>query len=126
MALSRSSAVVAAAFAVSGYVHLKHPEVFEPVMPSWLPKHRELILASGVAEIACAAGMAVPATRKPAALASTALLVAVYPANVKMAKDSVARGSRGDRRLQVATVLRLPMQWPMIRSTWRTFRGLDG
>ncbi|TIC80883.1 DoxX family protein [Nocardioides sp. GY 10127] len=123
MRLSRSSAVVAAAFTVSGYLHVRRPEVFAPVMPSWVPRHREVIVGSGVAELACAAGMALPATRRPAALASTVLLVAVYPANVKMAKDALRRS---DRRMQAATLARLPLQWPMVRSTWRTFRGLDG
>ena len=54
MSLPPSARIVAAAFAVSGTVHLAKPEVFEPLMPRWLPWHREVIAASGVLELACA------------------------------------------------------------------------
>jgi uncharacterized membrane protein len=111
---------VAAAFTVSGVVHLVRPETFEIGMPAWVPAHREVIVWSGVAELACAAGLAVPATRRAAGLASAVLLVGVYPANVQMALDA----QQGDNRAyQALTALRLPLQWPMIRATWRTFRG---
>ena len=38
-------------FAASGVVHLVRPEVYEPLMPDWVPAHREIVLASGVAEL---------------------------------------------------------------------------
>jgi uncharacterized membrane protein len=41
---------------VSGVVDLARPEVFQPLMPSWVPAHRSVILGGGVAELACAAG----------------------------------------------------------------------
>ena len=39
-------------FAVSGTIHLVRPQTYEPLMPSWVPAHREVILGSGVAELA--------------------------------------------------------------------------
>ena len=53
--------VLAGIFAVSGTVHLVKPELYEPIMPTRLPAHRELILGSGVAELALAAGLLWPA-----------------------------------------------------------------
>src|SRR4051795_9433346 len=88
MALPRSVKLLAVGFAASGTVHLVKPEVYLPLMPSWVPAHREVILGSGVAELACAAGLAVPATRRAAGWASVLLLLGVYPGNVKMAVDS--------------------------------------
>ena len=59
MKLPKDTAALVAIFAVSGVVHLVKPEVYEPLMPSWVPRHRDVILGSGVAELACAAGLAV-------------------------------------------------------------------
>jgi len=110
--LAKQTALLSGIFAVSGVVHLARPEVYEPLMPDLVPKHREVILGSGVAELACAAGLLVPRTRRISAWASTALLVAVFPGNLKMADD--ARRSRS-RKFKAIAYGRLPLQWPMIR-----------
>lgn len=120
MSLPPTAAITTAAFLVSGTVHLVRPQTFEPLMPAALPAHRELILASGVAELLCAAGMLAPRTRKAAGYASAALLVAVFPGNVKMALDS--RRSR-DPRYRAAAWARLPLQWPMIRGVLKAARS---
>ena len=119
MALSRTAKIVATAFTVSGVVHLVRPQTFEVAMPPWVPKHRELIVASGVAELACAAGLAVPSTRRAAGIASAALLVAVYPANVQMALDAQKGRNTG---YKIGTLARLPLQWPMIKAAWNAGR----
>ncbi|MGZ4487327.1 MAG: DoxX family protein [Nocardioides sp.] len=120
MSIARGTLALAGIFAVSGTIHLVRPEVYEPLMPAWVPAHREVILGSGVAELACAAGLAVPATRRAAGWASAALLVGVYPGNVKMALD-VRRSRRTP--LKVAAFARLPLQWPMIRAALTAARG---
>lgn len=111
--------IVVGAFLASGVVHLVKPEVFEPLMPDWMPAHREVILGSGVAEIACALGMLVPRTRRIAGLASAALLVGVYPGNVKMAVDA---SRTSNLPFKVAAFGRLPLQVPMIRGALRAGR----
>ena len=118
--LHRDAKVVVGAFLASGTVHLVRPEVFEPLMPSWVPAHREVILASGVAELVCAAGMLFGPTRRVAALASAALLVGVYPGNLKMAVDA---SRTSNTPFKVAALARLPLQLPMIRGAWRTARA---
>jgi uncharacterized membrane protein len=118
--LRTDAKIVIGAFLASGTVHLVRPEVYKPLMPSWVPAHREVIVASGVAELVCAAAMALPATRKVAGLASAALLVGVFPGNVKMAVDAM-QGS--NRPLQAASLARLPLQLPMIRGALRAGRA---
>ena len=113
MSLTPSPRVLAAIFAVSGAVHLAKPEVYEPLMPSWVPAHREVILGSGVAEVALAVGLLTPATRRLAGWGSVALLLGVFPANLKMATDSLATDNTA---LKVGAFARLPGQWPMIRA----------
>ena len=120
MALPQSVLFLSGIFAVSGAVHLVKPEVYEPLMPAWVPAHRELILASGVAELACAAGLVVPRTRRLAGWSSAALLVAVYPGNLKMADD--ARRSRSTKFKAIAYG-RLPLQAPLVRAALRAARG---
>ena len=44
------SAALVAIFGVSARVHLTRPEVYEPLMPAWVPAHREVIYGSGVAD----------------------------------------------------------------------------
>ena len=118
--MSRSVRFLVLIFGVSGVVHLVRPAFYEPLMPSWVPAHREVILASGVAELACAAGLAVPATRRAAGLASALLLVGVFPGNVKMAVDAAGTRNTG---FKVAAFARLPLQLPMIRAALRAARG---
>ncbi|WP_107704870.1 DoxX family protein [Nocardioides allogilvus] len=111
---------LAGIFAVSGVVHLVKPEVYEPLMPKIVPAHREVIVASGVLELVCAAGLLHPRTRVVAGWASAALLLAVYPANLKMASDLRSSRKTG---LRTAAFARLPLQVPMIRSAVRAARG---
>ncbi|WP_028651122.1 DoxX family protein [Nocardioides halotolerans] len=111
MPLPRSSRLLVGGFLASGAVHLARPEVYEPLMPAWLPAHREVILASGVAELACAVGMALPRTRRVSGWASVALLLGVWPGNLKMALDSNRSRSTAFKALAWG---RMPLQVPMI------------
>jgi uncharacterized membrane protein len=114
--LGRDAKVVVGAFLVSGIVHLVKPEVYEPLMPSWVPAHREVILGTGVAELVGALGMLFPPTRRLAGLASAALLVGVYPGNIKMAVDA---SRTRNTPFKAAAYARLPLQYPMMRGAWR-------
>lgn len=120
MSLPLAAKAVVGAFVVSGTVHLVKPEVFEPIMPSWVPAHRELIYASGVAELVCAAGLLSGRTRRVAGYASAALLVGVFPGNVQMAQDA---SKTRNTAFKAAAYARLPLQLPMIRGVLRAARG---
>lgn len=120
MTLPKDVLLLAGIFTVSGVVHLVRPEVYEPLMPDWVPAHREVILGSGVTELACAAGLVHPRTRRVAGWASAGLLLGVFPGNLKLADD--ARRSRS-RKFKALAYGRLPLQWPMIRIALRAARG---
>ena len=115
---SKDIQALAALFAASGTLHLVRPQVFETIVPRQLPAPRGLVYASGVAELVCAAGLLHPRTRKAAGWASAALLVAVFPANLQMVVTEGKRASRGtgSRGKHVATLVRLPVQIPLIRT----------
>jgi uncharacterized membrane protein len=117
--LPKDVALLAGLFTLSGVVHLVKPDVYRPLVPSFVPAPDEVILGSGVAELACAAGLLLPATRRPAGLASAALLVGVFPGNIKMAADSLKTRST---RFKAIAFARLPLQVPMIRTALRAGR----
>lgn len=119
-ALTKDVIAVAGAFLASGVVHLARPQVFEPAVPRRLPAPKQLVYVSGVAEITCAVGLLVPATRRYAGWASAALLLAVWPANAQMLLTAHRRAQRdpADSRKQaerVVMLVRLPLQIPLIR-----------
>lgn len=122
MSHRRDLALVTVPFAVSGVIHLVRPGVFERIVPRFLPRHRELVLASGVAELVCAAAVLARPTRRIGALASAGLLAAVFPANVQMAAD-VVRSRRASPVYKTGAVARLPLQWPLIRAALNLARA---
>jgi uncharacterized membrane protein len=72
-------------FVFAGVMHFVIPDTYEAIIPDYLPAHRALVYASGVAEIAGGLGAILPSTRKKARLLNIATLLAVFPANVHMA-----------------------------------------
>ncbi|MGZ4696831.1 MAG: DoxX family protein [Oryzihumus sp.] len=131
--LTRDLKGLAALFTTSGVLHLVRPQPFEAITPRRLPARRGLVYASGVAEIACAAGLLHPRTRRLAGWASAALLVAVFPGNIQMAVDETRRverrlgsGRPANRRRQLATIARLPLQLPMVRTALKATRDESG
>lgn len=103
----------------SAVIHLVKPGVFEPMVPEPFPPS-ETVLVSGVAELICAVGLLVPRTRRVSGWASTALLLAVFPANVKMAVEA-QRSASPFRRY--GALARLPLQLPLLRLAWKAARG---
>ena len=102
---------LAATLTTTGVLHLVAPAPFDRIVPRSLPgTPRFWTLASGIAELGVAAAVAAPRTRRLGAAAAAVLFVAVFPANVKMARDW------SDRPLPVRAVAwaRLPLQLPLI------------
>jgi uncharacterized membrane protein len=77
-------ALVGPFFVFAGAMHFLRPRYYLAMMPPYVPAHRELVYASGVAEIAGGVGMLAPATRRAAGWWLIATLVAVFPANLHM------------------------------------------
>lgn len=113
---------LAVLFATSGLLHFVRPAIFESIVPTQLPARRHLVLASGAAELGCAAASLTPRTRRQAGLASVALLAAVYPANLRMA---VMWCRSGDKVKCAVALGRLPLQWPLLRVAWKAWKATD-
>ena len=71
-------------FIAGGIMHILSPETYLPAMPDYLPFHYELVILSGIAELALGFMLLVPRYTPLAAWGLVALLVAIFPANVEM------------------------------------------
>ncbi|MFD6280790.1 DoxX family protein [Streptomyces sp. NPDC060209] len=108
--IPRSPLLLAGLLAAAGVAHFAAPKPFEAVVPRALPgSPRTWTRASGVVELALAAGLAVPRTRRLSAQATALFFVGVFPANVKMAYDWRTRPAPA-RALAYG---RLPLQVPL-------------
>ncbi len=84
--------VLAALYAYVGYVHLRSPQFFLPIVPEWVPEPRLVVLVTGACEIAGAIALMTGRLRYAAGVMLALYAVCVYPANIKHAMDSVAIG----------------------------------
>ncbi|MGA2473423.1 MAG: DoxX family protein [Acidimicrobiales bacterium] len=109
----RAPLALAAVFTTSGVVHLARPQAFASIMPRAIPEehHTTLIYASGLVELACAAGLVL--RTRWAAAASVATLAAVFPANVQMALDAGTGRNPGPTDSRAVAWGRLPLQLVM-------------
>ncbi len=83
-----SLAGLVALLGASGITHLVKPEPYVRIVPRWVPGAEAAVFWSGIAEIALAAALAHPRTRRAGGWGAVALFVAVFPANVQHAVDA--------------------------------------
>jgi uncharacterized membrane protein len=122
MRLSR--AFLSAFFAFVGTMHFLRPRFFEAIVPPAIEsRKKEVVAISGAAEVAGAALLLHPASRRLGRWWLLALLIAVFPANIHMAVNP--EGIRGlDMRKfpRWALWARLPLQPLAMLWVWRATR----
>ncbi|MCP4247053.1 MAG: hypothetical protein GY778_08380, partial [bacterium] len=97
-----------------GALHFVAPKPFDSIVPAELPgSQRSYTLASGVAEVGVGGLLLAPKTRRVGALAAIALFIAVFPANINMARLWFKDPTKS-LPMRVAALARLPLQLPMI------------
>jgi uncharacterized membrane protein len=118
--VTRSQRLLAGFFTFAGTMHFVIPRSYEAIMPPSLPRHREAVILSGVAEIAGGAAVLARPTRRVARWWLLALLLAVFPANVHMAiNPEQVRGLDLKRIPRWALWARLPLQPLAMLWVWR-------
>jgi uncharacterized membrane protein len=93
-------------FVLAGVMHFVRTNWYVSIMPPYVPRHREMVYASGVAEIVGGLGL-LTRRRRAAGWWLQATLVAVFPANVHMAMHHEDYPVPGGRTTLLA---RLPFQ----------------
>jgi uncharacterized membrane protein len=116
---TRSRVLLAAFFIASGVNHFISPRAYEKIMPPSLKgEAKRLVEISGVAEIAGGLGVLLPWTRRLSGFGLIALLAAVFPANLHMAREP----ERFRKIPAWALYARLPLQPLMMLWAWRATR----
>jgi uncharacterized membrane protein len=123
--MKHSRAALAAFFAFTGAMHFLRPRFFEAIVPPAIEAQRkEAVAVSGVAEIAGAALVLHPASRRLGRWWLLALLIAVFPANIHMAVNPEQVKGLDMRKIpRWALWARLPLQPLAMIWVWRATRG---
>lgn len=105
-------------------MHFIVPRAYEAMMPPSLPRHREAVAISGVAEIAGGLALLPRRSRRLARWWLLGLLAAVFPANVHMALNpEQVRGLDLQRVPRWSLWARLPLQPLAMLWVWRATRA---
>ena len=81
--------ILAAFYAAAGIGHLWAPDTLLAITPSWVPFPREVIIVTGLCEIAGAVALVTRPLRWWAGVALAAYAVCVWPANFKHALEGI-------------------------------------
>jgi uncharacterized membrane protein len=115
----RSRRLLAAFFVGSGVNHFVMPRAYEQIVPPRLQDDAKRVVAvSGVAEILGGLAVLSPRTRRLAGPGLIALLAAIFPANLYMARSP----ERFHKIPRWALYARLPLQPMMMWWAWRATR----
>jgi uncharacterized membrane protein len=115
----RSRRLLGVFFIAAGVNHFVMPRAYERIVPPRLQGHaKQLVAISGAAEVVGGVGALLPKLRGQAGLGLIALLVAVFPANLHMARAPERFGPIP----RWALYARLPLQPLMMWWAWKATR----
>ena len=101
-------------YLAAGINHFIQPEVYEKIMPFYIPFHDTYIFISGVTEVLLAFLLLPKTTRKIAAWLIIVMLIVFFIVHVQMLVDTWALGGA----LFWIAVIRIPLQFVLIWWAW--------
>lgn len=84
--------VLAAFYLGAGILHLRSPQGFISIVPSFVPWPTQVVWLTGVAEIAGAIGLMIPRLQKAAGIGLALYAICVFPANINHALNQIDVG----------------------------------
>ena len=113
-----SRRLLGAFWIAAGINHFVNPRFYEAIVPPSLRHEKERVVQiSGVAEVLGGIGVLLPFARRLPGVSLIALLAAVFPANLHMAREPERFGMP-----RWALYARLPLQPLMMLWAWRATR----
>lgn len=107
----------------AGIAHFMVPKIFDQLVPDWVPTSKRFATyASGAAELAAAALVLHPRTRRIGGWLALATFIGVYPANIQAVVDGGMKDAPPPFDKPVFAWARLPFQLPMIWAAWKVAR----
>ncbi|MEM9675889.1 MAG: MauE/DoxX family redox-associated membrane protein [Bacteroidota bacterium] len=101
--------VMAGLYIVAGLFHFVKPNMYEAIIPPYLPNHKALVLISGFFEVAFGVGLLFEETRSLSAWGIILMLLAFLPAHVYMLQSEKFR-----KIPSWALWVRIPLQFLLI------------
>ena len=99
----------------AGVAHFLRPSALVTIVPPWVPDADAVVFWSGAFELIFGLGLLWARSRYISAIGIIGLLIAVFPANVQMAKDWIERAHPS----AWVAVARLPLQGLLIFWAWK-------
>ena len=84
--------ILAAFYLGAGILHLKSPQGFISIVPSFMPWPAEVVWFTGLSEIAGAIGLMIPRLQKAAGIGLALYAICVFPANINHALNQIDVG----------------------------------
>ena len=109
-------AILSVCIIVVGITHFLKPDQYARIVPHQLPYPFELVYISGFFEILGGIGLIIPFVSVAAAWGLIALFIAVFPANINMAINSIPL--EGIPHYPLLYWARLPLQAVLIGWAW--------
>ncbi len=104
----RNLVFAAVLFVFAGVMHFVIPAAYVAITPGWVPMPFQAVYFTGLAEIAGGLGLLSTRLRKAAGIGLIILLIAVFPANIRMLATAIAGDAPNFYKLLL--FLRLPIQ----------------
>jgi uncharacterized membrane protein len=102
--------IMAGIYSFAGLMHFIAPKPYLKVMPPSFPYPKMMVYISGLFELVFGLALLFDETRSYAAIGLILLLIAVFPANIYMAKRMLQKKSK----YSWIAIVRLPMQFVLI------------
>nr|BFE62442.1 DoxX family protein [Dactylosporangium thailandense] len=114
--MARNAALgLAALLGAAGVTHFAKPRPYDAIVPRSLPgPARAYTYGSGAAELALAARLLHPRTRRAAGLAAAGFFAAVFPASVRMSCRTTSDWRHATPARRAVAWGRLPLQIPLV------------
>ena len=103
-------------FLITGLAHFVQTEAMALMIPPWVPGRIPLVYATGVLELAAAAGLQISRLVRTTGICLLLFLVLVFPANIYSAVQQVNFG--GHAMGPVYLLARAPLQVVLFGWTW--------
>lgn len=101
---------MAAMYILAGIMHFIKPKAYMRIMPQYLPKHRELVYASGVAEIVLGISLCIPQLKNMAIIGIILMLAVFLMVHFYMLKGE----KEGAGIPRYILLLRIPLQFGLM------------
>lgn len=86
--------IMAAVYIVAGLLHFIKPKPYIRIMPKYIPYHKLMVYVSGFFEVVLGIALLFNVLQSYAALGLILLLIAVFPANIYMARRMYQKQSK--------------------------------